>query len=219
VKSPLSAIRIPSSVQRIGEKAFQDCESLAIVEFEPNSQLGEIDACAFWHSGLRKIRIPMGVINMDSCFLYCTHLTEAIFEPGIRVRELSKILFCHCRELLSIVIPVSVVTIGDNCFQSCLKPKSVLFEEGSAVTSLGKEAFAWTAMDRIRIPATVQWIGDECCSDTKKLNWLKFDDHSQLVSVGSRLFQNSPLAMATVPAILADSGCLPAGCTVERTQR
>lgn len=56
-------IAIPASVTKICKHAFSFCEQLVRVEFQPNSQIREIDIEAFYgyNSNLRSISIPASV--------------------------------------------------------------------------------------------------------------------------------------------------------------
>ncbi|MCD8345777.1 MAG: leucine-rich repeat domain-containing protein [Oscillospiraceae bacterium] len=68
--------------------------------------------------------------------------------------------FSNCRSLISITIPNSVTTIGDLAFLSCVSLKSVVFEDGSQLTSIEPAVF-WDciALTSITIPSSVTSIG------------------------------------------------------------
>ena len=54
----IASIKIPASVESIGEKCFRQCKSLSEVTFCDGSQLKRIGMCAFDGHLRRKIRIP-----------------------------------------------------------------------------------------------------------------------------------------------------------------
>ena len=69
----LTFINIPRSVTRIGDKAFANCFSLTSIEI-PNS-VTEIGKGAFWFAGLTSIVIPDSVTVIgNDVFSSCTSL-------------------------------------------------------------------------------------------------------------------------------------------------
>jgi hypothetical protein len=83
---------------------------------------------------------------------------EAVFERG---SELEKIAESGFREsqLKSIVIPSSVLILGESSFRACDWLRSVVFEHGSRLERIGKWAFKESGLRSIVIPSSVRVFG------------------------------------------------------------
>ena len=89
----IRSICMPSTINRIGEGAFRNCENLEMVE------LGN-------------------VLNIDAqAFYRCYSLTNLTLPDCLEV--ISDNAFSSCHSLYTIVIPASVWMIGPNAFSSC----------------------------------------------------------------------------------------------------
>jgi hypothetical protein len=74
-------IRIPKSVERIGEHCFGKCSSLCEITFEAGSNLKEIANCAFMRCSIKSAAIPKSVERIGKyCFGGCRLLHEVAFE-------------------------------------------------------------------------------------------------------------------------------------------
>ena len=93
----LQAIDIPVTVESIGDRAFEDCRSMATVTFAGNA-IQSIGCWAFYNChALQNIVIPEGVTEIGSGAFYgCTYLNN-------------------------VIVPASVSAIGDNAFALCSK--------------------------------------------------------------------------------------------------
>lgn len=93
-KTNIQSIILPERLERIGFFAFEGCESLSKVSFNPN--LKEIKSCAFQYCiNLNSISLPTSLETIgNSAFLGCGNLTE-------------------------VKIPESIRSIGDGAFSGC----------------------------------------------------------------------------------------------------
>ena len=125
--SGLTSIDIPDGVTSIGSKAFYGC------------------------SGLTSIDIPESVTSIgDEAFEKCSGLTKAEFASIAHLCSISFNLYSNPlryahhlyidgTEVVDVVIPNSVTTIGNYTFEGCSSLTSINIPE--SVTSIGYRAF------------------------------------------------------------------------------
>ncbi len=90
----LTAIKLPTSIERIGKQAFMYCTSL------------------------KEINLPEGINKLgESTFEECTSLTDMTLPAELT--EVSERLFAGCTALKSVVIPAKVTTMGSSAFSRC----------------------------------------------------------------------------------------------------
>lgn len=94
----LPNITLPASVTEIEDRAFENCRSLATVEFAEGGQLQTIGSWAFYNChALQNLEIPEGVTEIgDGAFYGCVYLEN-------------------------VSLPASAQSIGDNTFALCSK--------------------------------------------------------------------------------------------------
>lgn len=127
---------IPSTVQKIGVAAFQNCYQLTNVEI-PFS-VTDIEYYAFSKTRLKSIHIPSTVNNLRGyAFEDCYLLTSITIEDGITT--ISPYTFVNCYNLKSVVIPNTVDYISSHSFDNCNSLKTVFIPK--SVTEINSYAF------------------------------------------------------------------------------
>jgi len=87
--------------------------------------------------------------------------------------------FANCTNLTSIIIPNSIISMGNNSFFRCLSLTSVNI--GSNVTSIGDYAFAsCTALTSITIPIGVTTIGNNAFQSCTSLTKMYFEGNATI---------------------------------------
>eukprot|EP00035_Acanthoeca_spectabilis_P003268 m.92161 g.92161 ORF g.92161 m.92161 type:complete len:642 (-) comp12020_c0_seq2:166-2091(-) len=134
----------------LSHSCFYECKALEHFEF-PGRVMG-IGWSAFARTGLRSIRIPPTVKDIESvAFAQCPHLTTVTLPPGLR--RIPDSCFSRCPTLKVVILPRHLETIGPSAFRSCTRLEHVSaadFVEGSdpervlpaGVTHIGSSAFA-----------------------------------------------------------------------------
>ena len=119
----LMSITIPNSVTSIGERAFNDCDSLMSITI-PNSVMsigdGAFSRCDNLQYNLFGNAKYLG--NADNPYLYLAlSISDSILECSIHpeTRFIGESAFSGCKNLTSITIPDSVVSIGGAAFDGC----------------------------------------------------------------------------------------------------
>jgi hypothetical protein len=87
------------------------------------------------------------------------------FESGSRLERIEESAF-SVSGLKSILIPSSVVILGEKSFWSCESLESVTFESGSRAERIEEDAFSRNGLKSILIPGSVTFIDDSAFPDT-----------------------------------------------------
>ena len=128
--------KIPNSVTKIGEDAFNSCRGLESLEI-PDSVIS-IGRAAFYEcSSLSSIEIPVGVTSIVSdTFANCKKLCDISLPQGLK--DIGESAFYACWNIESINIPEGLEEIGSKVFGNCIRlkylyiPKTVQTIEGSS---------------------------------------------------------------------------------------
>lgn len=129
----MTTISIPSTVIKIGDWAFCDCESLTSISI-PNSVV-EIGNRVFWS---------------------CDNLSSVTLPNSIN--KISEGMFSYCGNLTNITLPNSITKIEDNAFDSCKKLTSINIPNG--VKHIGEQAFSMCALTSIVLPDNMEYLGE-----------------------------------------------------------
>ena len=219
----LTSITIPASVISIGKGAFSGCSNLRSVTFESGSQLTSIGQEAFYSSPIASITIPSSVTSIGSnafsgtnTVYYSGSATGAPwgainynpYTDGDFVYNNSSktVLKGYLGTASSVTIPASVTSIGNDAFYHNTNLKSVTFESGSQLTSIGEWAFAWSGLESITIPSSVTSIGQYAFYHCTNLTNVAFENGSGLKTIGESAFENTNLASITIPSGVTSIG-------------
>lgn len=134
-------ILIPSSVKRIGSRAFYTCKNLRKVEFSPQTQLHTIGAYAFYKSKLNSIIIPASTKRIcDFAFADTSSLKSIEFAEESELDEIELKAFFGTRAS-EIQFPASLKVIGSCAFEQCIRLTTISFPNDSKLQKLDKRAF------------------------------------------------------------------------------
>lgn len=124
--------------------------------------------------------------------------------------------FYGCSNLTSIKIPKSVTSIGDLAFSDCSNLKTVMFEDGIQLRSIGNNAFyECRSLTSITIPRGVTSIGDKAFYGCSSLSRIFIP--SSVTSVGRSAFKGCTILYIYCEAATRPSGwdsTWSAGCPV-----
>ena len=96
--SGIEKIKLPASLEDLGNSAFRSCKDLKQVEIEEGSQLNKIDEMAFAESGIEKIKLPASLEYVRSCaFGSCPDLKQVVLEGT--TTTIARDAFYNCKSL------------------------------------------------------------------------------------------------------------------------
>ena len=194
----LTSVTIPNNVTNIGLAAFENCSQLATISF-PNS-VTTVDMYAFYGCySLKSVHITdlaawcnILFMNESSNPLYSArHLfmnDEEIMDLVIpnTVTSIGKYAFQNCYNMTSVTIPNSVTTIGDLAFGYCADMASLTI--GNSVKSIGKQAFSCcNALPSVTIPNSVTTIGNNAFEFCNGLTSLTIGN--SVTDIGNNAFE------------------------------
>ena len=158
----LVAVNIPETVTWMGMNIFRDCQNIV-----------EID-------------VPDGVTHMGiTVFGGCTSLTRVHLPANLDTIKSST--FSGCTLLTEVTVPRNVSCIDEQGFINARSLKTVTFEEGSRLASLGERAFLdCYALESLDLPSTVSSIGSGCFSSCRSLKTIHMPHN--LTEIGSSIF-------------------------------
>lgn len=171
----LTQVTIPESVTWVGGAAFRGCD------------------------GLTSLYFPDGITHIGSSgFCECDNLTT-VHLPA----NLDTIHNNMCGKLTSlteITIPRSVRCIDNFAFLKSTGFKSIIFEEGSCLDSIGDHAFdECTSLESFDMPNTVTKIGGEPFGFCYSLRTVHLSDNLQILR-GSTFWECTSLVEMEVPS-------------------
>ena len=163
----LKSVEIPSSVKRLGGKAFANCTKLETIYF-PDTLESIGFGCFSECTSLKNVVIPEGVTSLASAeFLNCDSLKSVTIPASVKSVFYTAFMGCMNLEEIKVASGNKVYTVSGNCLIDKENKelvigtsKSVIPTDGS-VTSIGDGAFYHrTALTEITIPESVTKIGE-----------------------------------------------------------
>eukprot|EP00980_Cylindrotheca_fusiformis_P015900 scaffold4658_cov118-Cylindrotheca_fusiformis.AAC.6 len=202
----LVQVQLPETLKEIGDRAFDRCCNLKIVQFYSDASLGSlsINPClvedgmivfpekanlqihdyAFGScESLRKVIVCSISTKLASdVFCGCTGLISVQLPEGLQV--IASSLFFHCKLLETVNIPSSVIKIHSLAFYSCSSLPSVDLPHG--LMEIGQLSFAsCESLETLHIPATVSSIGKGAFDHCGRLKYIKLPPTLERIELGT----------------------------------
>ena len=153
----LESVSVLGSLESIGKEAFYGCDNL--VSLDLGNTAGSIDSTAFAGTGMYKDEN-----NWDDGVLYLNNIlvkADTTIQGEYAVKEgtiaISGEAFKNCTALTGVVMPDTVMTVGDSAFYGCSSLSNVVLS--SNLHSLGERAFYnCSSLVSVSIPDGVEEI-------------------------------------------------------------
>lgn len=145
----------------IGGNAFKGRKDLTTIEFPESLRMIADDA--FAGSGLTQVTIPTTLQYYFGAFGSCYRLERVVFEEGIT--EITGTV--SGSSVKEVVLPESLVTIGDKAFMRCEELQSITLPAG--VKTIGEAAFYGSGLTSVQLNEGLEYIEKEAFYHCKKL--------------------------------------------------
>lgn len=153
--SNMTTLTLPEGLNKIGHHAFYECKKM--VDFSIPKSVTEIGSNAFSYcESLTEIEIPSGVSRLyggsDSGF-------GALYGNGV---------FGACHSLKKVILPNTLLQLGDCAFWECISLESIIIPEN--VTVIGSSTFSHcSSLESIILPKKTTYIGDGAFYNCEKI--------------------------------------------------
>ena len=200
----LRKIVLPSSLNYLESYAFYECSNLEEVILPDG--LTNIGYETFGDCRkLSKVNIPSSVTNLSGWVFYgCTSLKTIDLSTMTGVNRIPEYMF-YRSGLTSVCIPANITNINNEAFYDT-PMKSVVFEEGSKLATIGNGAFQSTKLQSITIPASVTSIGNYAFNNCNQLKDVIYADDNKLSSLGNNVYDGCPIDTFFIPKRLLSMG-------------
>jgi len=174
--SGMKTLRLSRKLNAMYRQSFGNCTSLTSVEIPKSLTVGGT------------LMAPVGSGDSDwaeGAFYGCSNLKNVTFEQGIT--EIPSYLFSDCTGIEEIVIPDTVIRIGQRAFEQAKNLKKVTF--GKAIQTIGKWAFYdCESLEAVELQDEVTLIGASAFADCTGLKQVRLS--KKLTTMYWKAFEN-----------------------------
>ncbi|MCR4897820.1 MAG: leucine-rich repeat domain-containing protein [Acholeplasmatales bacterium] len=212
--SNLFSVRYGKYLTNISDFSFESCNILEIIKHPENTNINPVHGNTdFGHIAENAVSIKESeeynsdiTVDDETGFVFLQmdidmldiHSNAIIYYIGndkdIVIPSNVDIIYDRAfmyRNIESLYIPKSVTYIGNYAFYYCNNLKTVTFEEGSLLETIGDNAFMYcTELESIFIPKNVKTINLEAFSYNTSLTSITFEEGSLLEEIESKAFKS-----------------------------
>lgn len=202
----LTDVTLPANLTVIPKYMFSECTSLTTITLPAG--LTEIGDNAFNKAGLTEITIPATVKSIgSSAFSGASKgngtLVKVTFakdkDGNCALTSIGSNAF-RFQNIVSIVIPKSVTTIGNYAFATNLDLTSFTFESGTKITTFGTYIFSTCEkLPTFTVPKSVTTLGNYSFESCTALKEVIFEEGSKLTATGTYTFKGSGIVSIVFP--------------------
>ena len=155
LETSIEELYIPDGVKNIGEGAFQELRAKTLRIPQSLQKVGE-KAFAF-NSALLTVKIPKNTDIFEAgAFSYCMRLENLIFEDGIE--KIPNGMFAHCG-IKTLSLPPSLKVVEGDAFSSCYLVETLILNEG--LERIERYAFSGVSPKSISLPQSLCFLSED----------------------------------------------------------
>ena len=200
----LTSVKLPSTLEEIGQSAFDGCKNLTDVNFADCVSLTTIKEYAFEITGFTSVTLPASVSEIGwAAFAACPQLMEADFTACTNLEVVEDSLFGENSQLVSVKLPESVKIINREAFAFCTALSEIDLSGCRNLTEIGEKAFYGdTALTDLKLSAGLKSVGKEAFESCTSLADLDLSVCTSLTEIGELAFRQIPVTSLSFPASL-----------------
>ena len=204
----LVAVKLPPSVENIGESAFWGCEKLADVNFIACTSLKTIGESAFCWTGLTSVTLPSSVSSLGGgVFAQCFQLKKADLSACTGLTVIEGSMFSECKALTSVKLPDSVALINKEAFAFCTSLSGIDLSSCLNLTRIEEKAFYGdSSLSALKLSKALVSIGNEAFSACTALSSFDLSVCTSLSEIGELAFNQISVTSLSFPASLETIG-------------
>lgn len=155
LETSIEELYIPDGVKIIGEGAFRELRAKTLRIPQSLQKVGE-KAFAF-NSALLTVKIPKNTDIFEGyVFFYCMRLENIIFEDGIE--KIPNGMFAHCG-IKTLSLPPSLKVVEGDAFSSCYLVETLILNEG--LERIERYAFSGVSPKSISLPQSLCFLSED----------------------------------------------------------
>lgn len=187
-----------ANVTTFGDRCFDGCSSLQSIDCANATSLGND---AFSGTGLTAFTIPDGISTLPNALLMNSKVQSMVIPD--RFTSIPDQFLCSCSELTSVTLPANLVSIGREAFAGTAVAQ---FDLPETITTIGPGAFANNqALTSLCIPPLV--VSFDSSDDTSQgiifncsnLTEVTFAEGSKMIALPSYFFAGTGVTEFVVP--------------------
>lgn len=202
--SGLKSLTLPESIVSIGQNAFTnagDTESTITVRCNTlgfSGGYGTADKGTFYDSGFSNIVLENNITEIKSSAFVSSDVVSIVIPES--VESIGSSAFEGCRKLTSIELGSNITSLGYSVFEECTSLQSVKLNAN--ITSIpGSTFYKCSSLSNVEIGSPITEIGESAFRDCTSLT--KFDVPSGVTTIGLRAFaMDVNLTDVTLPSSL-----------------
>lgn len=210
----LESVVLPSTLTSIGNMAFRNCAALESITWPSPNNIASIGQYAFYEcpnlSGVVDLpsltSIGVGVFR-GSAITQVTSLGNITVISGATAE--SGGVFNRCTSLTSVVLPNTLITIGQHSFSNCSNLETVTWPTSNTFTTIGGQAFL-NCVKLMNVPTNqaITTIGTSAFNGCTSLTGVV--NYPNLTSIGYAAFKGTAITQVTslgsITSLYASSG-------------
>lgn len=199
----LVTVNIPGTVTLIDDWGFSNCYKLANITFGDGNDKLIVNKYAFQSIAATSISLPARLAYLGNYAFIYAGLETIEFAANSQLVEIADQVF-QSTDLVNVVLPDGIVTIGNGIFTNCYSLENVVFGEG--LVSLGKDTFYGTDVKLVHFPSTLKTLGADTFKYISSLEEVTFAPNCQLEAIPEGTFRETGITSIIIPASVKEIG-------------